>query len=411
MLLSVEEARQRLLSALKPLEIETVPLAYAGGRTLGEDLTSQVDLPPFSNSSMDGFAVRADDLVQAGSESPVQLQVVGDIPAGVVSAGELQPGQAMRIMTGAQVPVGADAVVPVEDTDFNIRQAGIGAPPRVSVTRAVASGAYIRPQGEDLQRGDRVLSAGRRLRPQDLGMLATLGVAEVSVRRRPRVALLSTGDELLPVDFDLEPGKIRESNSYTLAAQVESSGGQPVHLGIVPDTALAVRESLENAVDRDVDLILSSAGVSVGAFDFVRDVVEEHGELDFWRVNMRPGKPFSFGHYRGIPFVGLPGNPVSAFVGFEVFLRPAILHMAGVEGWARRTVKVRLLEEVASDGRESYLRAVLGGEGHDLTARLTGHQGSGNLFSLVQATALVVIPSGVTALPSGSLVDAWPLDW
>jgi molybdopterin molybdotransferase len=408
-LLSVDEARQRLLSALTPLEIETIPLAYAGGRTLGEDLFSEVDLPPFSNSSMDGFAVRASDLARASLENPVQLEVVGDIPAGVVSTGALAPGQAMRIMTGAPVPAGADAVVPVEDTDFQIRQAGVDAPSQVSVNRSVSSGAYIRPQGEDLGRGERVLAAGLQLRPQDLGMLATLGVASVPVRRRPRVALLSTGDELLPVDSELEPGKIRESNSYTLAAQVERSGGQPVHLGIVPDTALAVRESLETAVARDVDLILSSAGVSVGAFDFVRGVVEEHGVLEFWRVNMRPGKPFSFGHFREIPFVGLPGNPVSAFVGFEVFLRPALLNLAGVTGWSRRTLKVRLLEDIASDGRESYLRAVLTWDGPEPAARLTGHQGSGNLFSLVQASALLVVPAGVTELPAGSIVDAWPL--
>ncbi len=240
-------------------------------------------------------------------------------------------------------------------------------------------------------------------------MLATLGVAEVRVHRRPRVALFSTGDELTPVDADLGPGQIRESNSYALAAQVESCLGAPVKLGIIRDDRTAVERALHQAVELGADLILTSAGVSVGAFDFVRETVERHGELSFWRVNMRPGKPLAFGHFQGTPFVGLPGNPVSAFVGFEVFMRPAILKLAGVRRWKRLTLRATIVEGLESDGRESYLRGVLLEDAGQFRVHLTGHQGSGNLFSLVRANALIVVPAGTHHLPAGSDVVIWPL--
>lgn len=409
MLLDVSEARQSLLEALPILEPEEVPLEKTIGRVLAEQVIAITDLPPFSNSSMDGFAARAEDLQTASRHKPVTLKVVGDLPAGNVTATRLQAGQAMRIMTGAPVPDGADVVVPVEDTDFDHREAGVHAPEQVQVFRALPVGAYVRLAGEDLRRGAIVFSSGHVLRSQDIGMLATLGKPMARVIRRPRVALISTGDELLPVEADLEPGKIRESNSYTLACQVASCGAMPKRLGIVPDEEKAVQAALDRAVEEGADMIVSSAGVSVGAYDFVRSVVEQHGELSFWRVNMRPGKPLVFGHYRQVPFVGLPGNPVSAFVGFEVFLRPALMKMGGVRGWRRVLQRATLQERVTSDGRESYLRGILSEEGGVNHVRLTGHQGSGNLFSLVQANALVIVPAGITALPAGSEVDVWPL--
>jgi molybdopterin molybdotransferase len=408
-LLDVAEARNRLLSALTLSEPERVPLTKASGRVLAQEVNSAIDLPPFSNSSMDGFAIRAADVARASGDRPITLRVVGDIPAGQQPKEVLNSGEAMRIMTGAPLPRGADSVIPVEDTDFNVRQAGVDAPDWVQVFRDVQNGAYIRPRGEDLEEGACVLEAGRRLRPQDLGMLATLGVENLNVYRHPRVALLSTGDELLPIEAPLQPGKIRESNSYSLAAQVESCGGIAVRLGIVPDVAKKIKAALDAALEREVDLVVSSAGVSVGAFDYVRTVVEDHGQLDFWRVNMRPGKPLAFGHYRGVPFVGLPGNPVSAFVGFEVFLRPALLHLSGETNWQRTVLRARLFEGVESDGRESYLRGVVREEDGVRIARLTGHQGSGNLFSLVQANALVILPAGVKSLPAGADVLTWPL--
>jgi molybdopterin molybdotransferase len=313
-------------------------------------------------------------------------------------------------MTGAPLPQGADAVVPVEDTDFNERSAGTPAPVLVHIYRAVKAGDYVRPAGEDVRSDETVLPFGRLLLPQDLGFLAMLGVPEVCVRSRPKVGILSTGDELLPLGEPLVPGKIYNSNTTMLVALVEKYGGEAHDLGIAGDDATHVQALLDSAVEQGIDLILSSAGVSVGAFDFVRTVVEEHGRLDFWRVNMRPGKPLAFGEYREVAFIGLPGNPVSAFVGFEVFVRDAILCMCGRKWEQREVHTARLLEDVHSDGRESYLRAVVQATGDGHTARLTGHQGSGNLRSLVRANALLVVPSGVQFVPVGEEVQYWPLD-
>jgi molybdopterin molybdotransferase len=248
------------------------------------------------------------------------------------------------------------------------------------------------------------------LRAQDLGLLAMLGISKVSVYRHPRISTLSTGDELLPIEEPLTPGKIHDSNAYTLSALISRDGGIPDYLGIVPDQERAVRDSLVTAVENNTDLIFSSAGVSVGAFDFVRSVIQSDGELEFWRVNMRPGKPIAFGNFRGIPFIGLPGNPVSAFVGYEIFGRPSILRLSGVEDTKRSKVLAKIGEDIRSDGRESYLRAVVQSQNGELIARLTGHQGSGNLLSLVQANALLIIPSGVKSLPAGTEVGAWLLD-
>jgi molybdopterin molybdotransferase len=408
-LLSVGEAQQRLLDHFETLPAESVPLESATGRVLAEDIYSSLDLPPFPNSSMDGFAVRVADVASAQADHPAVLPVVVDIPAGHASRQTLGAGQAARIMTGAPLPVGAEAVIPVEDTDFNVREAGVDAPEQVQIYRAADAGENVRPQGQDVQHGDLVLPVQTWLRPQEIGFLAMLGVAHVPVTRRPRVAIFSSGDELVPVGQPLQPGQIHDSNTYTLTALVKQNGGQVIDLGIVPDNAQAVEETLDQAVEQGVDLLLTSAGVSVGAFDFVRSVVEQRGELGFWRVNMRPGKPLVFGHYRQVPFIGLPGNPVSAFVGFQIFVRTAIAKLAGAQDRPRNIQQVRLLEAVHSDGRESYLRAVISRQDGELTARLTGHQGSGNLRSLVQANALLILPSGVKLLQAGEMAIAWLL--
>jgi molybdopterin molybdotransferase len=408
-LLSVDEARTRILTHFQPIGAETRPLAECARRVLASDIRANHDLPSFDNSSMDGFAVIAADLVDAAPASPRTLDVVADIPAGTHPEATLLPGQAARIMTGAPLPAGADAVVPVEDTDFHQRAPSTPAPRTVAVYQPVKPGASVRLRGMDVQAGQTVLPSGRRLRPQDLGLLAMLGVAQVNVYRRPRVALLSSGDELIPVDAPLQPGKIRDSNTYTLAALVEETGAEVLQLGIAADQRKAVEALLESAVSQDVDLILSSAGVSVGAFDFIKNVVEARGELDFWRVNMRPGKPLAFGKYQGTAFIGLPGNPVSAFVGFEVFVRPALEWLGGLQANARPRARVRLAEPVESDGRESYLRAEVYEQGGVLSARLAGHQGSGNLLSIVQANALLIIPAGVKSLAAGMETDAWLL--
>src|SRR5687767_12951363 len=388
-LLSVNEARERILSQLHPVSTEALPLVECANRVLAQDIAAANDLPLFDNSSMDGFAVRAADVVNAAAASPRSLRVVADIPAGSHPTVSLDQGEAARIMTGAQMPEGADAVVPVEDTDFDNRDAGTPAPNEVQIFKPAQPGGNKRPRGMDIRAGELVLHRGRALKPQDLGLLAMLGIASLVVYQKPRIALFSSGDELLDVDAPLEAGKIRDSNSYMLAALIESAGADLIRLGVARDNHESVKALLENAVELRADLILSSAGVSVGAFDFVKEVIESNGSMDFWRVNMRPGKPLAFGNYKTIPFVGLPGNPVSAFIGFEVFGRAALGRLGGMETAVRRTVRVRCEEQIDSDGRESYLRSGVREENGGLIARLTGHQGSGNLRSLVQANALL----------------------
>jgi molybdopterin molybdotransferase len=403
-MLSVSEARERILQVFHPTEAEEVPLGAAVRRVLAEDIHAPIDLPPFDNSSVDGFALTAADLQQP---SPLHLKVSADIPAGGSPSLHLQAGESARVMTGAPIPPGAAAVVMVEDTDFNYRQAGSTAPATVTVHKIPSSGENIRPHGMDLHQGDKVLSQGTRLRAQELGLLAMLGVARVKVHRLPRLALLSSGDELLPVEAPLTPGKIHDSNTYILSALVEGTDAELIPLGIAADTEADVRSRMEQASDSKADLILSSAGVSVGAFDFIKSVVESDGGLDFWKVDMRPGKPFAFGRYKGIPFFGLPGNPVSAFMGFQLFVRPALEKLAGLDPRLPLRQRARLLDPVESDGRESYLRGIVSENNGQLTARLTGHQGSGNIFSLVQANALLIIPSGVKSLPANSDIEIW----
>jgi molybdopterin molybdotransferase len=405
-LLSVQEAQQRILSHFSPVEAMHVALESSARRILAEDITSDLDLPPFDNSSMDGYAVRAADLAAAEAARPAALAVVAEIPAGSVPEVTLQPGQAARIMTGAPLPEGADSVIPVEDT----RPEGDGSPgDRVLALRPVRPGEFIRPRGQDVRRGQVVLRCGRRLRPQDVGMLATLGMPIVPVFRRPRVAILSSGSEIVAPGAPLAPGKIRDSNTFTLAALVEAAGAEAFRLGVAADSLDEVRELFDLACAKPADLILSSAGVSVGSFDYVRSLIEAEGKLDFWRVNMRPGKPVTFGAYCSTPFIGLPGNPVSAFVGFEIFVRPVLARLGGRPDSARTVMRAVLAEPLESDGRESYLRGILSYQDGRLVARQASHQGSGNLFSLVLANALLIVPSGVKSLRIGAEIGAYLL--
>ena len=407
-MLSVFEARQRILKNFAHLGAETVSLETACGRVLFEDTFSPLELPLFSNSGMDGFAVRSADVRGASPERPIQLAVSMDIPAGITPQLSLKPGEAARIMTGAMLPEGADSIVPVEQTDHS-GQNTTTVGEVVKIYREIQPGEFVRPKGQDLTRDQLVLKSGRILQPQDIGLLATLGFSKVKVFQQPLVGILSSGNEIVPPDVPLTPGKIHDSNSFVLAALVSQAGGKSCRLGVAVDSLEAVRDLLDLAVSRSVDLILTSAGVSVGAFDFIRTLVESEGELDFWRVDMRPGKPVAFGKYKGIPLIGLPGNPVSAYVGFEVFVRPVIGALSGLADLSHPTNKVVLGESIESDGRESYLRAVLKHENGKIVAYLTGHQGSGNLYSLVLANALLIVPSGVKSLPIGTEVDSWLL--
>lgn len=407
-LLSVQAAQQRILKHLRSVEAEDVRLDQSAGRVLARGIRA-TDLPLFDNSSVDGFAVISADLSAARRGSPRMLRVVADIPAGSGADVVLARGQAARIMTGAPIPRAADAVIMVEDTDFFGRQTDTAPPSQIGAFRSVAAGENVRRRGMDVRRGHAVFAAGHRLRPQDLGLLAMLNVSRVPVFRRPRVALLSSGDELVAVDRALKPGKIRDSNSYILKSLISEAGCAVLALGIAADKEDAIEERLERAVFRQADVIVSSAGVSVGALDLIRKVVEAHGGLDFWKVNVRPGKPLAVGAYRGIPFIGLPGNPVSAFVGFKLFVRPALARLAGLKAPVDLTARARLTERVESDGRESYLRSIVEEHDGEYYVKLTGHQGSGNLLSLVEANALLIVPAGVKSLAVGERVAVWLL--
>lgn len=409
-ILSVSEAHSRILEKFSPLGTVEVPIEEACGRVLASDIEADTAWPPFNNSSMDGYAVISSDTEGAGGKVPVVLKVVADIPAGTYPQHRIQPGEAARIMTGAPIPAGADAVVPVEDTHQSRMAAAEALPETVSVYVPAKKGQYVRASGQDITPGQCLLESGRRLKPGDIGLLAMLGIVNVPAFRKPRVAIFSTGDELVPPGESLKPGKIRDSNSYMLAAMIKSAGAEVIRLGFTGDRFEQVEDRLDQAVNRNVDLILTSAGVSVGAFDFIRGVVESRGSLDFWRVNMRPGKPVAVGSYRGIHFIGLPGNPVSAYVTFEVFVRPALSRLAGMRETDRLTYVARTAQNIESDGRESYLRARIYKEGDEWKAVLTGHQGSGNLYSIVNANALLIVPAGVKSLPAGNEVIVWLLN-
>ncbi len=409
-LISVNQALSKILSEFHPLPIEEIEISEALFRTLAEDIFSPFDFPLFDNSSVDGFAVCASRDIRAGSRGNFILPVIGDIPAGIQTSLRLEPGQTARIMTGAPLPAGADAVLPVEDTSFPYRDPAAPLPDEITFYRFPNAGENVRPRGQDVRKGQKLISRGRKLQPQDVGMLATLGMSHIRVIRKPRIALFSSGDELLTPGIPPQPGKIFDANSFSLSLLARQEGAEVIRLGVARDEYDEVRTLFEKAKNSAVDLILTSAGVSVGAYDYVRQVLEEYGEVKLWRVNMRPGKPLTYGSYQNIPVISLPGNPVSAFVGFLVFVRPVIARLSGLEPTPPPTLTVTLEHPVLSDGRESYLRAIVQKTPHGFTAHLTGHQGSGNLYSLVQANALLIIPAGVKSLPAGESVQAWLLD-
>jgi molybdopterin molybdotransferase len=401
-LLSVDHALEQILQSFQSLASESVDLTLALGRVLAQDIQSSINLPPFPNSSMDGYAVRAEDTAGASRENPATLHVTIDIPAGKLPDGRIEPQQAARIMTGALLPDGADAIIPVEQTDSQWSAGGSDSLPKtVRIFRSVKPDDYVRPVGEDIHRGQIVLRAGTILRPQDLGVLAALGEANIPVIRQPRVVIISTGDELVDASEPLAPGKIRDVNAHTIAGLVSTYGGIPIRLPIARDTLEEVRALFQQALAAKPDIIISSAGVSVGAFDVVRTILDELGKVSFWRVNIRPGKPLAFGQVSGIPFFGLPGNPVSAMVTFDVFARPALLKMSQRPD-TFNTVKAVTAESIQSDGRRSYLRVKLERENGQLVARLTGTQSSGALMSMVLADGLLIVPEDVTSVPAGT---------
>jgi molybdopterin molybdotransferase len=408
-MISVDEALEYVLKHFEPLEPERVEILDALDRVLAEDIYSDTDIPPFDNSAMDGYAVRAADTVGASTEAPVALQVIADLAAGYTTHLVVEPGTAIRIMTGAPLPAGADAVVRFEDTSEGL-STGERRSNRIEVFSQVVVGENVRPAGEDIRKGELVLAEGTVLRPQEIGVLASLGKARVQVIRRPRVAILATGDELVAIDEPLTPGKIRNSNEYSNAALVQRYGGIPIRLGIARDNVEELTAKIREGLAQGVDLFLTSAGVSVGDYDVVKDVLGAEGEMHFWQVRMKPGKPLAFGEIQGVPILGLPGNPVSAMVSFEQFARPAILKMLGKTCLRKPTVEAILEEDVESGGRRNFKRAVITKRDGEYYASVTGSDGSGILTSMVKANGLAIIPEGVQHKKAGERVTVQMLD-
>jgi molybdopterin molybdotransferase len=410
-LVSVEDALSRILAHIVPLEPEDAPLLDALGRVLTDDVVADCDVPPFDNSAMDGYAVVAADT----RSLPASLHVIGELAAGdSPEALSVDAGSAVRIMTGAPIPPGANAVVRFEETS----EAGPAATQRkpaqtgsVTVLASVQPGDNVRRAGEDVARGSVVLAAGSLIRAQEIGVLAALGRARARVHRQPRVAILATGDELLGIDEPATPGKIRNVNEWTTAALVRRYGGVPICLGIARDRIEHLRSKVQEGLSQQPDLFLTSAGVSVGDFDMVKDVLASEGRVEFWSVAIKPGKPMAFGQIHGVPLVGLPGNPVAAMISFEQFVRPALLKMAGARAWRKPTVCAIAQQEVRNGGRRNYLRAIVERCGEAYHVRIAGEQGSGVLTSLLRANGLMIVPEGVTRIRAGELVDVQMLDW
>ena len=394
----LHEAQKTVLDAAFPLGLEKVGLLNALGRALGEDIVAARDNPPWDNSAMDGFAVRWKDLKQEHAITrPIVLKVIEDVPAGKTATQAVGPGEAIRIMTGAPIPKGANAVVKVEETEPSQDS--------VRIFKAVEPGANIRPQGEDVKKGERIIAKGTSIRPAEAGMLAILAKSFVLVYQRPRVAILSTGDELADLDERFDEDKIINSNSYGIAAAVQEAGGIPILLGIAQDQPAALKEKIAHGLNADI--LVLSGGVSMGDYDFTKAVFRELGaEMNFWKLAVRPGQPLAFGKIQGKLAFGLPGNPVSSMVTFEQLVRPAMLKMAGHRSYGRPVVQATFQEKFSKrPDRRHFLRGIVTHENGTLNVRTTGDQGSGILTSMVKANGLIDVPEHVERLNPGDTVD------
>lgn len=402
-MLGLEEAGERILAGLRPSGTEDTSLDDAAGRVLAADIASSLALPPWDNSAMDGYAVRASDVAGASPARPVELRVVDDVAAGGFPSRAVGQGEAARVMTGAPIPEGADSVVRVEDTDGGTRT--------VLVRDGRDAGRNVRARGEDVAEGALVLRAGAPIGPAAVAMLAALGCERVTVARRPRVAIFGSGDELVPVArfAEVRAGRrIVASNGYAIAAVARSAGGVVTDLGTAPDDRAAIRARFEEAA-RHADLIVTSAGVSVGEHDHVRSIVGEIGAVEQWRIAARPGSQIAFGRVHDVPWLGLPGNPVSAVITAELFVRAAVLRMQGVRAVYPAPLEVSVETAVPLAGTTQLLRATIARRGARLVATLTGAQGSGRLSSIAAADVLLVIGPGDGTLAAGAPVAALPL--
>ncbi len=395
-MIPVEDALERILNTVHTLEPETRPILSALGQVMAEDVVAGIDIPPHDNSAMDGFAVVASDTFGAGQQNPVYLKVIGEVAAGYTSSARVITGTAVRIMTGAPLPKGANAVVQFEQTDETGRKKDKQPLDIIGVLEPAEPGLNIRPKGEDIRAGQIVLKKGTLLLPAGIGVLASLGNENATVIRRPVVSVLSTGDELCAAGKQLAPGQIYDSNSYTIAANIARCGGVARIIGIGRDTVASLQETIRHGLD--ADMLITSGGVSKGDYDVVKDVLAQMGNVSFWTVRMKPGKPIAFGTLkagdgREVPHLGLPGNPVSSMMTFEQFARPAILKMRGIGKHARPVVSAAIDQEIVNDdGRRIFVRVHVSRSGDGWTASVTGPQGSGILTSMAGANGLAIVP-------------------
>jgi molybdopterin molybdotransferase len=414
-MISVEEALQKVLDEVNVLEAESVPILDTLGQVLAEDIKSNINVPPLDNSAMDGYAVRSADTIGASENAPKYLRVIDTVMAGAMSEKEVIPGTAIRIMTGAPIPIGADTVVQFEHTNEGKNTDNT----RIGVLKEIRPDINIRRAGEDIARGTLALRKGTVIRPSEIGLMASLGYSRVKVIRRPVVAVLSTGNELVEIDSALPEGKIYDSNAYSIAALVKKYGCIPEMLGIARDDEAELVGKLKQA--QDADMVLTTGGVSMGDYDMVKDILARDGQMVFWKVRVKPGKPLAFGKIKGndkngraksIPHLGLPGNPVSCMVSFELFVRPALLKMMGKKNIAKPIVTAIMEEPIINDaGRRLYNRAIVEKRNGYYYARLTGSQSSGILTSMSLANGLVIIPEEKKRVNKGETVQALMLDW
>ena len=420
-MLSVEEALQKILDAVNVLDEETVPIMASLGQVLAEDIKSDINVPPLDNSAMDGYAVRSPDTKGASEKTPKILKVIDTVMAGDISKKEVVPGTAVRIMTGAPIPRGADSIVQFEDTDEEKRKKLSADQPvtQVGLFSETRPGQNVRLAGEDIARGKTVFKKGTVIRPAEIGLMASIGYSRVKVIRRPVVAVLSTGNELVEIGHSLPEGKIYDSNAYSIASLVKRYGCIPKILGISRDDEKELVSKLKQA--QDADMLLTTGGVSMGDYDMVKDILERDGEMVFWKVRVKPGKPLAFGKIKGkdkngrarsIPHLGLPGNAASCMVSFEIFVRPALLKMMGKKNLIKPTVEAIMEDSVKNDvGRRIYDRAIIEKRDGHYYARLTGPQGSGILTSMSLANGLVLIPEDSGKVNKGDTVQVLMLDW
>jgi len=421
-MITIEEALDRILGYVDVLPSEMKLLLDALGQVLDEDISAEFDIPPWDNTAMDGYAVKAADTSAARPDAPAELQVIGEVAAGYIFAGEVTRGAAVRIMTGAPMPRGADSVVPFEETDEPFERAPEGTrrlqAKTVRVFKGARPGANIRRAAEDVRTGQVVVRRGTVLRASEVGVIASLGRASVRVIRRPQVAVLSTGDELLSPGEPRSGARIYDANAHSVASLVLRYGGVPRLLGIAKDTEEALTAKIREGFD--ADMLVTSAGVSRGDYDVVKDVLAREGEIDFWTVAMKPGKPLAFGCFypegkdgRRVPHIGLPGNPVSSMVTFELFGRSAMMKMAGKQDWRRPVLRAIAQDQIVNrdDPRVFLARCFVTERDGKYYASLTGEQGSGILTSMMRANALTIIPAGIDVVEQGDEVEVLMLDW